>query len=140
MKIVLNKCYGGWGLSKKALRRVAQLKGVSVFFYKSSDDYRSMTMIRATEEDKFFSCYTKDFGDSFTCTDDTNKYYLHFGDEMREDADVVRTVEELGDAASGSFAKLEIVDIPEGYEYDIDDYDGIETAVCVPASVEVIRL
>lgn len=36
-------------------------------------------------------------------------------------------VEELGKRANGPFAKLVIVDIPDGMEYEIDDYDGFET-------------
>jgi hypothetical protein len=36
-------------------------------------------------------------------------------------------VEDLGDKASNWAAKLEVVEIPDGVEWEIDEYDGIET-------------
>ena len=35
-------------------------------------------------------------------------------------------VEELGEKANGRFADLQVVEIPDGMIYDIDNYDGIE--------------
>jgi hypothetical protein len=35
-------------------------------------------------------------------------------------------VEELGDKASGQFAELVVVEIPDGVDYEIDEYDGNE--------------
>lgn len=44
---------------------------------------------------------------------------------------LVKVVEELGGGhgtgASGRFANLEVVEIPDNIEYEIDEYDGIET-------------
>jgi len=45
----------------------------------------------------------------------------------RNDEALVQTVEELGsDKASGRFADLKIVNIPDGVEWEIDEYDGME--------------
>jgi len=49
-----------------------------------------------------------------------------YGD-CRNDANLVRVVQELGPAANGKHAKLEVVEIPNGVEWQIDDYDGRET-------------
>jgi hypothetical protein len=47
--------------------------------------------------------------------------------EPRADPLLVRVVEELGEEANGSFAKLKVVEIPDGVDYQIDDYDGVES-------------
>jgi len=44
----------------------------------------------------------------------------------RDDPVLVQVVEELGDAASGRHAKLKVVEVPDGIDYEIDEYDGIE--------------
>jgi hypothetical protein len=47
--------------------------------------------------------------------------------DRRTDPELVRVVEELGGAADGAHAKLKVVEIPDGVEFDIDEYDGIES-------------
>jgi hypothetical protein len=44
----------------------------------------------------------------------------------RDDPDLVAVVRELGDAAGGKCAKLEIVEIPDGVKWQIEEYDGSE--------------
>lgn len=53
--------------------------------------------------------------------------YLDNRPNKRDDPDLVRTVEELGDAANGTHAKLKIVEVPDGVEWTISEYDGIES-------------
>jgi hypothetical protein len=38
----------------------------------------------------------------------------------------VQAVEELGDAANGDYAKLNVVEIPDGVDYEISEYNGVE--------------
>jgi hypothetical protein len=44
----------------------------------------------------------------------------------RNDDALVQVVEELGDAANGFAADLKIVDIPDGVDWYIEEYDGNE--------------
>jgi len=46
--------------------------------------------------------------------------------ENRADPKLIQVVEELGDKANGSCAKLEIVEIPDGVDWQIEEYDGNE--------------
>ncbi|WP_322935099.1 hypothetical protein [Listeria monocytogenes] len=42
---------------------------------------------------------------------------------------MIATIEELGKTANGSYSDLKIVEIPDGSDFIINDYDGIETVV-----------
>ena len=44
---------------------------------------------------------------------------------------LVQTVEELGKRANGPFAALDIIDIPAGSLWRIDEYDGMESVMTV---------
>ena len=77
MKIVINVCFGGFGLSQKA----KDLYGI-----------------------KDRSVYTID----------------------RTDPKLVEVVEQLGAEAGDSMAKLKVVEIPDGIEWEVVDYDGWE--------------
>jgi hypothetical protein len=47
-------------------------------------------------------------------------------DIVRDDPDLIRVIEELGQQANGRFAKLKIVEIPSDVKWQIDEYDGLE--------------
>jgi len=55
------------------------------------------------------------------------KHYITNRPDDRADPLLVKVVEKLGRAASGTHAELKIVEIPEGMQYQIEDYDGMET-------------
>ena len=78
MKIVINRCYGGFGLSDAARLEMGIDKTV------------------------------------------------YHGDLKRNDKRLIAAVEKLGDAASDELAQLKVVEIPDGIEYTIEEYDGIE--------------
>ena len=78
MKIVINKCYGGFGLSEVAETRYRNESGNTVPYY-------------------------------------------HI---PRNDPILVSIVEELGEDSWGGYAELSVVDIPDGVEWEIEEYDG----------------
>jgi hypothetical protein len=47
-------------------------------------------------------------------------------DLQRDDPALVQTVQELGEAANGQYAKLKVVTIPDDVEWTIEEYDGME--------------
>lgn len=150
MEIVLNKCYGGFGLSPKAIKRIAELQGKECYFFKDTFSPRGhiAITIEEAESDKFFSAYSIPNPDEFLrqekdwheMTGDEreaskkkyNSVYLKsdYGYDERNDPTLLQVIHEIGEsAASGQLAELKIVKIPDGIEWEIDDYDGIETAV-----------
>ena len=44
----------------------------------------------------------------------------------RDDPVLVQVVEQLGRAASAPHAKLKVVEIPDGVEWTVHEYDGLE--------------
>ena len=79
-KVVYNGCYGGFGLSVRAIKLLEE-RGVQVAY-----------------------------------------------EIPRHHPELVRVVEELGDAANGRHARLFVEEI-EGNKYRIDEYDGSESVV-----------
>lgn len=124
MKVILNKCYGGFSVSDEAYELYAKKKGLKLYRYGVDDE---------TDEYKKGLCnyltyyFTEDFGDKVPKKNiDWNKsLYLNY--TYREDPVLIKVVEELGSKASGRFGDLVVVEIPDNLNYVIDDYDGIET-------------
>jgi len=84
-RIVINRCYGGFGLSNLAVKR-----------------YRELAWI--PEEDLFW-----------------------IYDIPRNSPLLLQVIDELGvEKASDVFAKLKVIEIPEGVKWHIADYDGME--------------
>lgn len=125
MKVILNKCYGGFGVSEEGYRLYAEKKGFKVYFYEMWGPCR----YRRVEGDgrNLSWCFMKDFGPAPEEKDLDWGAHLYLDGAYRCDPTLVEVVEELGEKASGPFATLRVVDIPDGMEYVIDEYDGVET-------------
>lgn len=106
-KIVVNACFGGFGLSDQAVLRYAEIKGINLVKLPSS-----------------FSTYRFDWWIDGVRDDE---HYFYDGHLERDDPILVQVVEELGDNSWGDFAQLRIADVPDDVEWEIDEYDGIET-------------
>lgn len=146
-KIILNKDYGGFGLSYAAYKLYAKKKGIDLFVYERAGakdgyyDYHDFVYKKVDKpSNDLFVCYTnKDFGDIVVLSGDEDlsnlikdfyeTYSVNLNRDMRADPTLIEVVEELGSAADGWAAKLKIVEIPDevAADYEIDDYDGFET-------------
>lgn len=129
MKIILNKCYGGFDVSKEAYMLYAKKKGLELYQYASNFTNFKKCIYKKTDDEALFKNYfIKDMGDNIEINnEDYKKYHLYLDDEHRQDPILIEVVEELGDKASGRFGRLEVVEIPDNCYYKIDEYDGIET-------------
>ena len=131
MKVVVNRCFGGFGLSDKACEMIMKRKGFGCFRYEQSkyrcrDGTEEYTRCETFNDSTMVMRYqTEDLGERVSeLPKETNWYY---GNLERTDADLVAVVEELGEEADGRFANLEVVEIPDDVNWEIDDYDGVET-------------
>ena len=90
-KIVINACYGGFGLSDAA--------------------HQALGHERIEYENQYG--VTHHWKPSALSLD-------------RDDPALIAIVEELGTAANGDAAELQVIEIPDGVEWEIDEYDGFE--------------
>ena len=131
MKVVLNKCYGGFGLSLLAQKEYLKRIGKEAYFYKQTkykhsggiDEYEK---VNCDSSEIMIHAYTKDFGPVMSSYNEDHSWY--YGDLKRDDKILVEVVEYLGEKANTWASELKVVDIPDGVEWEISDYDGIETA------------
>lgn len=128
-KVILNKCFGGFDVSKEAYMLYAKRKGLTLYLYESEFINRKFIYKKVNDDNSIFRHYfIKDMGDNVEISnEDYEKYCLYLKDEHREDPILIEVVEELGEKASGRFGNLKVVEIPDDLEYVIDEYDGIET-------------
>lgn len=136
MKIVKNSCFGGFGLSDKAYEKLIEY-GIPVRRYepeernpetglydrKPINNEGEVIFDRDLEEESDMSKAMRRLG---------GRYWDSFlGRHNRNHPLLVKVVEELGGGhrmgASGQFANLEVVEIPDDVEWEIDEYDGLET-------------
>ena len=131
MKLVINKCHGGFGVSHEGMLRYFEIKGINVYPEQSKDYWKHWNYWTVKPEDRIES---KE-GESFTSMSmDERIAYNHAYSEQtvyerdieRDDPALVQAVEELGVKANGKFAELSVVEIPDDVEYSIEEYDGYE--------------
>lgn len=133
MKIVKNSCYGGFGLSLLAQKKYLERKGKEMFAYKQTkynhqDGVEEYVKLKdLSSDDILVSVLTVDLGDVISKLEYPDGSYFMDSDIERTDRDLVEVVEELGKEADGPYTRLEVVEIPDGVEYEIDEYDGVET-------------
>lgn len=137
-RIVINRCYGGFGLSIAAILAIAARKDQPVYFYitdydSGNGEYGSRTCKRIeTDEqaERALCFYTvgQDLGDVCSEVAINAATHLNFDSSIdRADPALVAVVEELGEQSWGKFAELKIVEIPDGVNWEVSDYDGMES-------------
>ena len=93
MKIAINNCFGGFGLSKAVFDELG------------------------IKWDGYGYLHNEDLGiESDDC------------DAFRSDDRLIAAIEKIGeDKSSGALASIKIVEIPDGIDWELNEYDGIET-------------
>ena len=111
MKVIVNRCYGGYSISSAAAKRYRELGGV---VYLVGENYPDDPAFPKQKESII-------------------RYSPHFPEEHTErlkhrtDKLLIQVIEELGsEISSGVHAKLEVVEIPDNIEWEIEEYDGQE--------------
>lgn len=136
MKIIINNCFGGFGISNNALVELMRRKGKEIYFYEGvfvGPDKRIYTKVKASNKSLFVNAVYKDFGNEFIPVsdeqfDDFCKNVISASDEKwRTDDDLINLLEEKGSKyVSGPCSCLKIVEIPDDVEWEVEEYDGSE--------------
>jgi len=131
MKIVINRCFGGYGLSHEAIMRYLDLKGITVYPEQGEGIWKFWTYWLVKPEGRFEVKETEDF--YAMSMEERQAHNQKYSDETfeennieRNDPVLIQVIEELGDAANGEHAELAIVEIPDDVEWEISEYDGSE--------------
>ncbi len=97
-EIAINICYGGFGLSRKAMEFLCEL-----------GDKKAKEVLNPSSQlgghESFFSD-------------------IHY--ERRDCPLLIQAIKILGEEAYGNYSKLKIVEIPDDVEWQIEEYDGME--------------
>ena len=104
MKIVINKCFGGFRLSDKAIDRLKELG------YEPPEGCSTIEEELIPEKDIFSRAHK----------------YWGLQDIPRDHPLLIQVVEELEDKADRNLAKLKVVEIPDDVNWAIEEYDGTE--------------
>jgi hypothetical protein len=102
--IVVNKCNGEFSLSNRAIQRYAELKNIVITPIKNKFDY--------------ILYYYNGIEDNDHCFLPNNI--------ARDDRILVQVISELGDLANGEYADLHVVEIPDNFDWYIENSNGIE--------------
>jgi len=105
VKIVINDCYGGFGLSEVAMRRYCELMGIELVV-ETDPDYTEFQNFYVGSKHPDNLINEREFG--------------------RADPLLVQVVEELGEQCNTRTSELKIVEIPDDVEWEVAEYDGIE--------------
>jgi len=131
MKIVVNRCYGGFGLSHEACLHYAKLAGFKLYPFIESWDTKGHliphTFVPYTGKEKTrfgIIHYSKKPLIKGECDEKAVWYEGHL---KRDDPILVRVVKELKKKACGLYSELEVVEIPNGVKWEISEYDGMES-------------
>ena len=123
MEVVINRCFGGFGLSDAAVEMCIEL-GMTLTEYiqsgpnkgsrknPSADFTKSAPLLPSMDTSSFGKYHIADSGKDFRCN-----------------PIVIKVVKKLKKKSWGRFAELEIVDIPfdDTSGWDIHEYDGSES-------------
>jgi len=109
MKVAINRCFGGFGISDEAFENLLSRKGIAFDKVEKESSFLGATYYQAGhagDDDYYISNYD------------------HY--ENRADPDLIAVIEEMGDKANSWAAEIAIVEIPDDVEWHIDEYDGRE--------------
>ena len=132
-RVVINNCFGGFGLSHEAILAYLDKCGLPVWT-EANDKFGGMipfTYYLVPPEEQIKSDPDNWHDMTLAQRQAHNAAYskqtFHDRDLARDDPYLVQVIEELGARANGRHASLKIVEIPADVDWEIDEYDGNET-------------
>lgn len=125
MKIVINCCYGGFGLSHAAVMLYAKKKGITIYPF-VTDFYSGELIPYVGQHTPVDLIHYSTVPLAEYDKTSPNERYFSIDRDQRNDPDLIAVVEELKTAANGKYAALSVIEIPDDVKWQIEEYDGIE--------------
>jgi hypothetical protein len=111
MKVAINRCFGGFGISNEAFEKLLERKGIEFQKVPAKFKFRD-------DEFDYYKAGVEPCDDTYI-----SEYDLY---EDRSDPDLIAVIEEMKDDANNWAAEIAIVEIPDGVKWHIHEYDGME--------------
>lgn len=142
VKVAINGCYGGFGLSREARVEFVVLKAIKDGKY-TREQVEPIAKLIVKRED--WKCKDKSLIDEKlkmldqdivvfleSLYKDANNIIYGEDEHLRSDPELIATIEALGSKANGTCAVIVIKEIPSEYKdcYTIKEYDGAECVIC----------
>jgi hypothetical protein len=124
-RIVINNCFGGFGLSVASYEKLIEW-GVPVRAYIDPERDSETGLYKKQPANDGEVVFDRDLDEQNGERRLSGRYWDTWTRDNRTHPLVVRVVEELGEEASGEHAKLKIIEVPDGIEWTIEEYDGNE--------------
>jgi len=125
MKIAINECYGGFGISLDLLYELILLNHPGIKTYPCSNfcDNRSVKHNLLYRDG-----YTHDGLSTWLVKDGIHYIFDRDKLENRTDLIILNLIEKMGENANGPHAEIKVVEIPDevGDNWQIEEYDGLE--------------
>lgn len=128
-KVVINTCYGGFGLSHEAIMEYYKRKGITAYPFVDKQDAGSFDFkhfVPYTDQSHPFCIHYSSKPLNEDGTYDQTAYLSQGRELQRDDPDIVDIVERMGKRSWGNHAELSIVEIPSDVDWEIEEYDGTE--------------
>lgn len=128
MKLVINTCYGGFSVSHEAMLRIAEIKGIKLYPEKGEYSLTTYWTVPPSERPKPLPepWMSNSEAARIEHNQAMDRARMDTRPDNRADPALVQAVEELGGRANGDHARLLVVEIPDGVDYTIEEYDGAE--------------
>lgn len=133
MKVVINGCYGGFSLSPEATLELWKRGGpvdatpLDKYFGPGAPDERLGRNDQLKRWREYQATPSRLRSSLFvTVFTPDESQVLYARDVPRNDPKLIALIEEMGEAANGACANLTIVEVPDGADWEISEYDGLE--------------
>lgn len=143
-KVIINKCFGGYGFEPFTIQKYAEAKGAQLFWYTRDYTYDAgrlkekwnRTTIDEIEKQGGLRMgnwpLIEDMGDSFIFEwegemFDRLVYQLPTNGESRTDPVLIDIIEKYGDKNRHGCHAPTVIEVPDGVEWVVDEYDGMES-------------
>jgi hypothetical protein len=111
MKVAINRCFGGFGISNEAFEKLLDRKGIA---FDKVEPEEGRSFIGASYYEAGYSGSDDHYLSDYEMTQD------------RGDTDLIAVIEEMGEKANSWAADITIVEIPDDVKWHIHEYDGLE--------------
>lgn len=141
MKVVINSCFGGFSLSPAATLRLYErgVPGIATpvdEYYPPNERADEMARYPTMAFENVLKKWREYLNDGvpnpkrgslfLTVFSPNEQFVLNSRDVPRDNPELIAAVEEMGEAANGACADLKVVEIPDGTDWEISEYDGNE--------------